>query len=121
MKRANNTTYGLASVVMTNDMNVSEKLVKNLEAGTVFVNTYCIPQSFIPFGGYKESGFGRDNGEEGVLEYTRVKAVYYNLLSPNTLWRVYKIIIKGFIKFNIKKKYKYYLEYTYTFFMLVIK
>lgn len=41
--RANNTRYGLAAVVLTNDMSVSEKLVREIQAGTVFVNTYCIP------------------------------------------------------------------------------
>ena len=56
--------------MLSNDTSVSEKLVKNIKAGTIFVNCYCLPQSFIPFGGYKESGFGRDNAEDGLLEYT---------------------------------------------------
>jgi len=82
IQRANNTKYGLAAVVITNDMATSEKMVKSIDAGTVYVNCYCIPQSFIPFGGYKESGFGRDNGEEAILEYTHVKSVYYQLGEP---------------------------------------
>lgn len=55
---------------MSNDLSVTNKLTRSIQSGTVFVNTYCIPKSFIPFGGYKESGFGRDNGEEAILEYT---------------------------------------------------
>lgn len=58
-------------------MGVTDKLVRGIQAGTIFVNTYCLPKAFIPFGGYKESGFGRDNGEEAVLEYSQIKAVYY--------------------------------------------
>lgn len=77
IERVNNTTYGLAGVVITKNMAVSERLVREIKAGTIFVNTYCLPMSFIPFGGYKESGFGRDNGEEAVLEYSQIKAVYY--------------------------------------------
>lgn len=80
--RANNTRYGLAAVVLSKDMTVTEKCARELQAGTVFVNTYCIPQAYIPFGGYKESGFGRDNGEEALLEYTQVKSVYYALDQP---------------------------------------
>ncbi|KAL4432607.1 hypothetical protein ABPG74_004900 [Tetrahymena malaccensis] len=82
IERANNTKYGLAGVVITKNMSLSDKLIREIQAGTIFVNTYCIPQSFIPFGGYKESGFGRDNGEEAILEYTQVKAVYYQLDEP---------------------------------------
>jgi acyl-CoA reductase-like NAD-dependent aldehyde dehydrogenase len=51
-------------------MGITDRLVREVQAGTIFVNTYCLPKAFIPFGGYKESGFGRDNGEEAVLEYT---------------------------------------------------
>lgn len=63
-------------------MNLAEKVVREVEAGTIFVNTYMIPQSFIPFGGFKESGFGRDNAEEAINEYTHVKSVYYQLQEP---------------------------------------
>lgn len=80
--RANNTKYGLAAVVLSNNPGITNKLVNELQAGTIFVNTYCIPESFIPFGGYKESGFGRDNGEEAILEYTQVKSVYHKIDPP---------------------------------------
>lgn len=51
-------------------MSTTDRLVREVQAGTIFVNTYCLPKSFMPFGGYKESGFGRDNGEEAIVEYT---------------------------------------------------
>ncbi|EGR31514.1 hypothetical protein IMG5_107330 [Ichthyophthirius multifiliis] len=82
IKRANNTNYGLAGIVLSKDMSVCDRLVRDIQAGTIFVNNYCIPKSYIPFGGYKESGFGKDNGEEGMLEYTQVKAVYYQFDEP---------------------------------------
>jgi len=47
----------------------------------------------MPFGGYKESGFGRDNGEEALLEYTQVKSVYYQLQEPKIWWKIKKIIL----------------------------
>lgn len=70
IKRANDTRYGLAAVAITRNMAWCEKMERELMAGTIFVNTYMLPQAFIPFGGYKESGFGRDNAEDGLLEYT---------------------------------------------------
>jgi len=57
-------------------MNKFEKLANNLIFGNVWINTYNITPWHTPFGGLKQSGFGRDNSEEGFLEYTTLKSVY---------------------------------------------
>jgi acyl-CoA reductase-like NAD-dependent aldehyde dehydrogenase len=76
LEKANNTDYGLASGVFTSDMNKAEYFVRNIQAGTVWINYYNITPYNIPFGGMKQSGFGRDNGDEALNEYTTLKAVY---------------------------------------------
>lgn len=75
ISRANNTPYGLAAAVFTNDINRMYKMTSSLKAGSVWGNTYnvLVPQS--PFGGFKESGHGRDLGEYALNHYTEVKCV----------------------------------------------
>lgn len=78
IQRANNTRYGLAAYLITNHMGNIEKFTRSVKAGSFYVNGgSCI--NSMPFGGFKESGFGRDNGEEGLLEYTQIKSVYLTL------------------------------------------
>lgn len=77
IERANDTTYGLASAVFTSDMNKAEYFIRKLEAGTVWVNYYNASPYNVAFGGMKQSGFGRDNGLEGLMECTTTKSVYY--------------------------------------------
>jgi len=75
IERANNTSYGLAAGVITNDINKALKVIDHLQAGSVWVNTYdiCVPQA--PFGGFKMSGHGRELGEYALKEYTEIKTV----------------------------------------------
>lgn len=75
LTRANNTEFGLASGVFTRDINKAMYVSERLEAGTVFVNTYNKTDVAAPFGGFKQSGFGKDLGEEALHEYLRTKAV----------------------------------------------
>uniref|UniRef100_A0A7M4FL09 10-formyltetrahydrofolate dehydrogenase n=1 Tax=Crocodylus porosus TaxID=8502 RepID=A0A7M4FL09_CROPO len=75
LQRANNTEYGLASGVFTRDINKALYVSEKLEAGTVFINTYNKTDVAAPFGGFKQSGFGKDLGEEALHEYLRTKAV----------------------------------------------
>uniref|UniRef100_A0A8D0GF35 10-formyltetrahydrofolate dehydrogenase n=1 Tax=Sphenodon punctatus TaxID=8508 RepID=A0A8D0GF35_SPHPU len=75
LQRANNTEYGLASGVFTRDISKALNICEKLEAGTVFINTYNKTDVAAPFGGFKQSGFGKDLGEEALQEYLRTKAV----------------------------------------------
>ncbi|KAM4721426.1 cytosolic 10-formyltetrahydrofolate dehydrogenase [Rhinophrynus dorsalis] len=75
LKRANNTEFGLASGVFTKDINKALYVSEKLQAGTVFVNTYNKTDVAAPFGGFKQSGFGKDLGQEALNEYLKTKAV----------------------------------------------
>lgn len=72
---ANDTNYGLASGVWTSNLSRSMRMIKALRSGVVWVNTYRMVAAQAPFGGVKDSGFGRERGEQGVLEFTTTKNV----------------------------------------------
>uniref|UniRef100_A0A3Q1IS77 Carrier domain-containing protein n=1 Tax=Anabas testudineus TaxID=64144 RepID=A0A3Q1IS77_ANATE len=73
--RANATEYGLASGVFTRDISKALYVSERLDAGTVFVNTYNKTDVAAPFGGFKQSGFGKDLGQDALNEYLKTKAV----------------------------------------------
>lgn len=75
VRRANNTEFGLASGVFTKDINRAMYVAEKIDAGTVFVNTYNKTDVAAPFGGFKQSGFGKDLGEEALNEYLKTKCV----------------------------------------------
>jgi formyltetrahydrofolate dehydrogenase len=75
IRRANNTEFGLASGVFTKDINRAMYVAEKIDAGTVFVNTYNKTDVAAPFGGFKQSGFGKDLGEEALNEYLKTKCV----------------------------------------------
>jgi len=79
IKRANCTTYGLAAGIFSNDINQVMKLAAALDAGSVWVNCYEVVQNQAPFGGFKQSGFGRELGEDGLHEYSEIKTVTIKL------------------------------------------
>jgi len=75
LERVNRTEYGLASGVYTTNINRALRVSEGLEAGTCFVNTYNKTDVASPFGGFKQSGFGKDLGEEAINDYLRTKTV----------------------------------------------
>lgn len=76
---ANDTKYGLAAMVWTKDLNKANVVSRRLRCGTVWVNTYGGFYNEAPFGGYKQSGVGRELGKEGLLEYTETKHINIDL------------------------------------------
>ena len=76
---ANNTDYGLAAGLWTANVSKVHRLSRQIRAGTVWVNCYNIFDAALPFGGYKQSGWGREMGEEALQLYTETKAVCLRL------------------------------------------
>ncbi|MAW99839.1 MAG: betaine-aldehyde dehydrogenase [Sphingomonas sp.] len=76
LTRANATEYGLAAGVFTNDLNRAHRVVDQLQAGSCWINDYNVTPIEIPFGGYKQSGIGRENGLAAIEHYTQIKSVY---------------------------------------------
>jgi aldehyde dehydrogenase (NAD+) len=72
---ANDTRYGLASGVWTSDLSRAMRMIRAVHAGTVWVNTYRMAQAMAPFGGYRDSGFGRERGLEALDQYLQTKNV----------------------------------------------
>ena len=74
-RTANDTSYGLAASIWTRDLGIAHKLARRIKAGTVWINTHNFGDPALPFGGYKQSGWGREMGYEAIELYTEVKAV----------------------------------------------
>jgi aldehyde dehydrogenase (NAD+) len=77
--QGNETSYGLAAAVWTRDVAKALRAARALRAGTVWVNAYNLYDAALPFGGFKESGFGRELGTAGMDQYTEVKSVWVDL------------------------------------------
>lgn len=75
IERANALPYGLGAGVVTNNINKAIKFAKRLHAGTVYVNCYDYTEGPTPFGGYKDSGIGKDLGDEGIESYLLTKTI----------------------------------------------
>ncbi len=75
LPRANDTVYGLAAGVWTSDISKAHSLANELRAGTVWINCYNIFDAALPFGGYKQSGWGREMGHDVLEHYTETKAI----------------------------------------------
>jgi len=79
IRRANATNYGLAAGIWTRDISKAHRIAAELRAGTVWINCYNVFDAALPFGGYKESGWGREMGHEVLEHYTETKAVVAGL------------------------------------------
>lgn len=79
VKLANNTPFGLAAGVWTNDLRRAHRMARRIQAGTVWINTYRALAFNTPFGGYKASGIGRQNGAQAINQYLQTKSVWCEL------------------------------------------
>ncbi|MFM8347958.1 MAG: betaine-aldehyde dehydrogenase [Bacteroidota bacterium] len=77
--RANDTTFGLAAGVFTNDLRRGHRVIHQLQAGTCWINNYNITPIELPFGGYRQSGIGRENSLAAIHHYTQLKSVYVEM------------------------------------------
>ncbi|MED6183073.1 Aldehyde dehydrogenase, cytosolic 1 [Stylosanthes scabra] len=75
IKRANNTKYGLAAGIVTKNIDTANTVSRSIRAGVIWVNCYFAFGNDIPYGGYKQSGFGREYGMEGLKQYLQQKSV----------------------------------------------
>jgi phenylacetaldehyde dehydrogenase len=78
-KQANDTLYGLAASVWTKDIGKAHKMASLIRSGTVWVNCHNVFDASLPFGGYKQSGWGREMGSEVLNNYTETKAITVKL------------------------------------------
>ena len=76
LRLANDSIFGLAAAVWTRDMNTAHRLSGALHAGTVWVNSYFRTSMATPFGGFKQSGFGRDRSPHAIDKYTDLKTIW---------------------------------------------
>jgi betaine-aldehyde dehydrogenase len=79
LDRANATEFGLAGAVFTRDFTRAHRVANKIQAGIVWINDYNVTPPEVPFGGYKQSGVGRENGLQAIEHYTQVKTIYVNL------------------------------------------
>ena len=79
IQSGNDTSFGLASGIWTSDLSKAHRTASRLRAGTVWINCYSVFDAAMPFGGYKESGWGREMGPEVLEAYTETKCVICEL------------------------------------------
>ena len=79
IERGNATEFGLSGGVFTSDITRAHRVVDQLEAGTLWINTYNLAPVEIPFGGSKQSGFGRENSLAALEHYSELKTVYVSM------------------------------------------
>jgi aldehyde dehydrogenase (NAD+) len=83
---ANDNPYGLAAAVWTQDVRRAHRVAHAVKAGTVWINNYRLWNWLMPFGGYKQSGYGREHGLEVMEHYTQIKSVWVDLQDEPADW-----------------------------------
>ena len=86
IKQANDTIYGLSAGIWTRDITRAHRFAKEIKAGVVWINTYNMFNAASPFGGYKQSGYGREMGKHALDLYTQVKSVWVDLSGRPIGW-----------------------------------
>lgn len=86
LRRANDSALGLAAGVFTKDVQRAHRVIENLQAGTCFINNYNITPVEVPFGGYKASGIGRENGQVTIESYSQMKTVVVEMGDVDSLF-----------------------------------
>uniref|UniRef100_A0A7N5ZZR1 Aldehyde dehydrogenase domain-containing protein n=1 Tax=Anabas testudineus TaxID=64144 RepID=A0A7N5ZZR1_ANATE len=86
LQRANDTTMGLAAGVFTRDLRRAHRVVEHLKAGSCFINNYNITPVEVPFGGFKMSGIGRENGQVTIEYYSQLKTVFVEMGDVDSLF-----------------------------------
>jgi acyl-CoA reductase-like NAD-dependent aldehyde dehydrogenase len=83
---ANDTEYGLGGGLWTRDITRAHRFAREMHSGMIWINTYKRAHPASPFGGFGQSGYGRDMGFEAVHEYTQIKSVWVNVDAPSPPW-----------------------------------
>ena len=86
IKQANEVVYGLSAGIWTKDITRAHRFAKSVKAGTVWINTYNMFNAASPFGGYKQSGYGREMGKHALEMYTHIKSVWVDLSGKPIGW-----------------------------------
>ena len=86
IKQANETIYGLSAGIWTRDIVRAHRFAREIHAGTIWINTYNMFNAASPFGGFKQSGYGREMGKHALEMYTQVKSVWVDLSGKPIGW-----------------------------------
>jgi acyl-CoA reductase-like NAD-dependent aldehyde dehydrogenase len=86
VRLANDTNYGLAASIWTTNLKAGHRVASKIQAGTVWLNLHNFVFPSVPYGGYKDSGIGRELGREGLLALTQTKSVILSLFEPGFRW-----------------------------------
>jgi acyl-CoA reductase-like NAD-dependent aldehyde dehydrogenase len=86
IRQANDTIYGLSAGIWTRDLGRAHRFARAVHAGTVWINTYNMIHPASPFGGYKQSGYGRELGKHALDLYTEIKSVWVDLSDKPIGW-----------------------------------
>ncbi len=86
LKQANDTIYGLSAGIWTNDLARAHRFARNIKAGVIWINTFNMFNAASPFGGFKQSGYGREMGKHALQLYTQTKSVWVDLSGKPIGW-----------------------------------